>query len=226
MKVVKRFACVNTFDVVGRACEGPWPAAKADSPYQLLRVTSIDGVLREAPGERDWAVLRLLSRIGPVERRMNDRRVRRSEARFAKGDVAYVAMSGEEVAAWAWVSLQPVVRCRWSGLRFTLRPGEAYLYDLWSFPGQRAAGAGAFVMRGMLDDLYERHEASRVYGYILCENRPSQVLHRLVLGFEQVQRISSVRILSHWAWQLPLTQVPRVGPCSLAPIATLRQEKA
>ena len=221
VRALRRLGYVHTYDILGRSTApeaGPRRRLPA-AGLELHRVTSPDSLLLDAPSERDWPVLRLVTRIPSVERLLHRRRTERRAARFAKGDVAYVATSGGDVAAWAWVSRLPSFRCRWSGLRFTLRPDEGYLYDLWSYPAYRTAGAGAFVMRGLLDDLHQQGEVVRVYGYVLTDNRPSQVLHRIVLGFEQVQRVRAVRVLSRFAWQLPFTDDPAVGPCSRVPLA-------
>jgi hypothetical protein len=113
-------------------------------------------------------------------------------ARFAAGDVAYVARAEGQPAAWAWVSQAPQVRCPWSGLRFELLPDEAFVHDLWSFPGHRHTGAAAFVMRGLLRDLGERGAATSAFACVPRENRENQALHRLLLGFEQLQ-VSAVR---------------------------------
>ena len=136
------------------------------------------------------------------------RRTRRTAKRFRQGDVAYVATSADQVAAWVWVSRLHSFRCRWSGLHFRLDPDEAYLYDLWSFPEHRASGAGPFVMRAAIDDLHRIGDVSRVYGYILRDNRANQSLTRVILGFEQVQRVKDLRILSRIALQLPFTAQP------------------
>ena len=214
-RAMRRLACVHTFDILARStAPSPVRRAATGSELQLHKVDSPDSLLLDAPSERDWAVLRLVTRVHAIDDWLHRRRVARRAARFAKGDVAYVATRGPEVAAWAWVSRQPAFRCTWSGLRFHLRADEAYLYDLWSYPTYRATGAGAFVMRGLLQDLHEQGDVARVYGYVLTDNRPSQVLHRMVLGFEQVQQVKDLRLLSRFAWQLPLTDRPASGPCS------------
>jgi hypothetical protein len=206
---------VHTYDILGRPTAGLTALPPDATPFVLHRVTCPDGLLAAAPGERDWAVIELLRRrVPPFDRRLRDSQLRRRADRFARGDVAYVAVADGDVAAWAWVSLASEVHCRWSGLRFHLQPGEAYLYDLWAFPGRRAGGAGAFVMRGLIDDLHRTGSASQVYGYVLSDNRASQVLHRLGLGFEQVQEVRAARLLSRWAWQLPFSADPPSGPCT------------
>lgn len=210
----RRLACVHEFDILGRSTAGP-VADGSKGGFVLERVTAMGGPLDSADGERQSPLIELANRIGPLRRAMQSRRVRRQAARFARGDVAYVASHGHEVAAWAWVSQEPQIRCTWSGLRFRLLPDEAYLYDLWCFPPYRHSGAGAFVMRGLLRDLHDRGLAERAYGYVQRDNRSSQVLHRLVLGFEQVQVVRSFRLLSHWAWQLRGSGQPSDGPCSL-----------
>jgi hypothetical protein len=209
---LRHLACVHTFDVVGRDLEGV--VFLLHPTLVLLRVTALDTALASAAGQSQLRLVRWLSRFAVVDRLLARRRQRRHQARFAKGDVAYVALDGDEIAAWAWVSQQRQVRCSWSGLRFTLAPREAYLYDLWSYPEHRTAGAGRFVMAGLMRDLADNHGVTRVYGYVLRGNRVSQVLHRLVLGFEQVQQVRDLRVLSTWAWQLPWTISPKEGPLS------------
>jgi hypothetical protein len=213
-KVLRRLVYVHTIDVVVRSTTVPPPAVRNEDTLALHRVTSLDSVLRDAPGQRELPLWRLLRHIRPLEERRHGRLAQRNADRFAQGDIAYVATAGQEVAAWLWLSRGPSVRCRWSGLHFSLEPHEAYIYDLWSYPAHRDAGAGAFVMVGLLEDLYRRGEVTRVYGYILRDNRRNQVLTRIVFGFEQVQRVKDIRVLSRRAWQLPGTDRPPVGPCS------------
>ncbi|MCW2674616.1 MAG: hypothetical protein JWP14_3205 [Frankiales bacterium] len=230
-RAVRRLGCVHEFDILGRSTAGP-AAEGSQGGFVLERVTAMGGPLQDAEGEHQSRLLELVNRIGPLRRALLSRRARRQAARFACGDVAYVALHGPKVAAWAWVSQQPEVRCTWSGLRFRLLPGEAYLYDLWCFPEYRRSGAGVVVMRGLLRELHDRGDAERAYGYVLQDNRASQVLHRLVLGFEQVQVVRSFRLLSHWAWQLRDSGQPGQGPCSRGgrrggrPAAAIRRGRA
>ncbi|MCW2600028.1 MAG: hypothetical protein JWM02_1857 [Frankiales bacterium] len=223
--MLRRLVCIHTIDVVGRSTATAPPTVRCDPQLVLHQVTSLDSVVGAAPGQRDWPIIDLVARIRPLGRRLRARRRERNAERLAKGDLAYVATAGADVAAWIWVSREPSVHCRWSGLHFSLEPDEAYIYDLWSFPAHRATGAGAFVMQGLLEDLRRRGEVSRVYGYILRDNRPNQVLTRVVFGFEQVQRVKDLRVLSRLAWQLPFTEDPRVGPCSRPPLASRRRPR-
>lgn len=209
--VLGRLAHRYTFDILGRDTAGV--VAPAVPGMEVHRETNPDGLLRDAFNEREGGVVERLLQIRPLAARAQRHAHRRRSARFAKGDEAYVATLGDQVVAWAWVGRQPVVHCRWSGLHFVLKPNEAYLYDLWSSLRHRSSNPGAFVMKSMLQDLRERGEVARVYGYVTTDNRPSQVMHRLVLGFQQVQQVKSVRLLSHWAWQLPGTVTPVDGPC-------------
>ncbi|MCW2778051.1 MAG: hypothetical protein JWN17_1776 [Frankiales bacterium] len=214
-KVRGRVACVNVFDVLARST-APRPVAPRPG-LAVVRETALDGLLRDAPGERSGRLVTLVGRSALLSRAQLRSRRRRHRARFARGDVAYVATLDGELAAWAWVALGPHVDCRWSGLHFELDPGDAYLYDLWSFPVVRSSGAGAFVVEEMLRDLRERGLADRAFGYVLRGNRASQVMHRLVLGFSQVQEVRGVRVMSHWAWQVPDSAVPPEGPCGPVP---------
>ena len=210
----RRAAAIRVFDVLGRPTEGVLPIASGE--LRLHRVTSIDGLLRDAPSPLSWPVIERMAQRPALARLRARRQVRSRAARFGAGDVAYVAAAGGRVAAWVWVSRRARMHCRYSGLRFRLQPGEAYLYDLWTVPDYRANNAGVFVMRGAIHDLNERGDASQVYGYVQRDNRPSQVLHRLLLGFQQVQEVKGLRLLSLWARQLPFTERPRFGPCTRA----------
>ncbi|MCU1602205.1 MAG: hypothetical protein JWO22_2914 [Frankiales bacterium] len=211
-RAARRVACVHRFDILGRSTAETVPDARSED-YGVQRLTSLEDLLRDADGEHDSRALDALKRIAPIRRALQARRARRQAARFAQGDVAYVATQDGAVAAWAWASQAATFHCRWSGLRFRLATDEAYLYDLWCFPAHRRTGAGVVVMRALMADLHSRG-AARVYGYVLQDNRASQVLHRLVLGFEQVQVVSSLRVLSHWAWQLPRVGPQQSGPCT------------
>jgi ribosomal protein S18 acetylase RimI-like enzyme len=202
---------VDTIDVVGRgtAQVAPAPAER----YELRRLATLDPVLATAPGDHEGVVGPLLDRWTWLDDRGRRARLRRFGQRFAKGDIAYLAVQDGQAVAWTWVSRAPAIHCHWSGLRFHFAPDEAYVYDLWCSPEHRRHGAAAFVMRGALSDLAARGEARQVYGFVLRDNRPSQVLHRLVLGFEQVQEVQDLRVLGRRGVQLPGTLRPRRGPC-------------
>ncbi len=222
--VLRRLVFVHTIDVVGRSTVQPPPPIPHAPDLVLHRLTTLDDVLVRAPGERVAALPALLRpALSPLLQR---RRERRTAERLRRGDVAYVATRDDQVAAWVWASRSTSFRCRWSGLRFHLQPDEAYLYDLWSFPAHRTSGAGAFVMHGALEDLHDSGQVVKAYGYVLRDNRANQLLTRVVFGFEQVQRVKDLRVLSRLAWQLPFTDTPPDGPCSSPRAARHRVENS
>jgi ribosomal protein S18 acetylase RimI-like enzyme len=215
----RRLLCVHTLDVVGRSTALPALSVGADPRLALHRITDPSHPLLDTHGQRSWRVLELASKVRPIERRLRARRLQRNQRRLADGDIAFVATVDGEVAAWAWVSRLPSVQCHWSGLRFRLAPDEAYIYDLWSFPAYRSIHAGPFVIRSLIEDAHASGEVSWVFGYVLRENRLSQVMLRAMLGFEQVQTVKDLRVLSRFAMQLPHTDQPPVGPVSRQQLA-------
>jgi ribosomal protein S18 acetylase RimI-like enzyme len=191
-ELARKVLGVHDLDVLGRSCLVPPPAVGADPRLVLHRITDPDDPL--------------LLTCGP-----------RSRRRLLAGDVAFVATVDGQLAAWTWVSRQPVVHCRWSGLHFRLAPHEAYIYDLYTFPDFRHTKAGAFVVRGLVEDARRTGEFDWVFGYVMRENRPSQLMLRLMLGFEQVQVVKDLQVLSRFGVQLPFTEDPRTGPVSRQP---------
>jgi ribosomal protein S18 acetylase RimI-like enzyme len=221
-RIARRLVYVHTIDVLGCSTAVPPPAVRRAPELVLHRVKNIDGVLRDVPAQSSFPPMRMLRSMRRVDARLRARSTGRRAQRFAKGEIAYVATAGPDVAAWLWLSASRSFQCHWSGLHFSLQPDEAYIYDLWSYPAYRDAGAGSFVMRGLLEDLHRQGDVARVYGYIMRENRPNQVLTRVVFGFEQVQQVKDIRVLGRRGWQLPFTAKPRTGPCSRVPRAPAR----
>ena len=184
---------VFTDDILERDMSAPPPTPRYRTTFGLHRATSPDDPrLAVLPGDR---------------RRLAGPRLRR-------GDVLYIGFAGDEVAAWVWSTKVPAHRAPWSGLRFRLAPNEAYSYDLYAAPAHRHDGAGAFVMAALLSDLHEDPACDRVYTDIGIDNRPSQMLNRMVFGFTDVQRVRCARILDRWGAKVPFSDAPHDGPCS------------
>jgi ribosomal protein S18 acetylase RimI-like enzyme len=133
---------------------------------------------------------------------------------LAKGHVAYVATNGTDVAGWMWVSNTPLYRERWIGLRLHFDPDEVYLYDFWVYPAFRQSGAGALVTAATLRDLQRDGGVQWAYGCINRDNKPNQLLQRVVFGFQSVQSVTHVQILVAFARVLLGSATPREGPCA------------
>lgn len=204
---------------MGRTTALPALTVRADPRLALHWITDPSHPLLDARGQRSWRLLELASKLHPIEQRLRSRRLQHNQRRLADGDIAFIATVDGEVAAWAWVSRLRSVQCHWSGLHFRLAPDEAYIYDLWSFPAYRSTHAGPYVIRGLIEDAHSRGEVNWVFGYVLRENRLSQVMLRVMLGFEQIQTVKDLRVLSRFAVQLPHTDQPPVGPVSRQQLA-------
>jgi len=203
---------VHELDIVRRSVEEGPPELRVDEGLMLHRVEGGDLVI-DAARVGSHPIIVALARIGFIDTLAAARRLRRFRTRLARGEVVYIATKGEDVAGWAWVSKAGAFRDRWIGLHLKFAPDELYIYDLWAYPKYRSSGAGALIVAGILRDLQSDGLVRWVYGCIDRENRPNQVLQRLVFGFRSVQSVKVLRMVVAFGRVLPATATPPSGPC-------------
>jgi ribosomal protein S18 acetylase RimI-like enzyme len=208
-----RLFSLHVLDIVRRDVEEPAPEPRVDEGLVVQRVEGGDLLVAASKVGSSPIVLRL-SGFPFVDSLAAARRLRRFRRRSARGDVAYIATKGPSVAGWIWLSDARVSRDRWIGLRLQLEPDESYVYDLWVYPQFRTSGAGALIMAEMFRDLQRTGSARWVYGFIDRDNRPNQVLQRVVFGFRSVQSVEQVQFLIAFGRILPWTVTPPTGPCA------------
>jgi ribosomal protein S18 acetylase RimI-like enzyme len=208
-----RLFSVHVLDIVRRDVDKAAPEPRADEGLAVHRVEGGDLVIAASRVGSSPVVLRL-SGLPFVDSLAAARRLRRFRRRLARGEVAYVATQGNAVAGWIWLSQARVFRDRWIGLRLQFAPDESYVYDLWVYPKFRSSGAGALIMAEMLRDLQRAGSARWVYGFIDRDNKPNQVLQRLVFGFRSVQSVEQVEFMVAFGRVLTWTLAPPDGPCA------------
>lgn len=179
-------------DVVQRSMQRPVPEVRAKRDFEVVTV--------DDPGSP------LLARLAGEGRTQAARNV-------AAGDVLFVALDGDELAAWVWYTDRSHVD-PYGGIRMNLLPGEGYTYDLYAVPRYRPDGAAARVMQAMLGFVAADERVETVYSYVNEDNRESQLLLRMVFGFKSCQKATSVRLLNRVGLQMPFRTSPAGGPCS------------
>ncbi len=189
--VARRLADVATADVLQRDLAQPVRAYEA-SPR--LRIVAVDtsGDWKTVIPEQSWT------------------HVRRALQREDRG---WYAVVDGEFAGWLWVS-RVSHRDPWSGIRIWLRPDEAYAYGLLALPQFRSDGVGAVLFATVLRQLQGDGDVRVVYGWVDRDNRPSQLLLRMLFGFTELQQVSYARVLQRWGMQLPRSARPVGGPVS------------
>jgi GNAT superfamily N-acetyltransferase len=207
-----RLFSMRVLDVVRRSVDDSVPEPRADEGLVVHRVEGGE-LLAAASQVGSNPVVLSLSRFGIVDSLATARRLRRFRRRVDRGEIAYVATKEQQVAGWAWLSGAREFHDRWIGLRLQFAPDESYIYDLWVYPEFRSSGAGALIMAEMLRELQRAGSAQWVYGYIDRENRPNQVLQRLVFGFRSVQSVKQVEFLVAFGRILSTSITPPNGPC-------------
>jgi GNAT superfamily N-acetyltransferase len=207
-----RLFSVHDLDLVRRSVNEVVPEPRADEGLVVHRVEGGDLLIQASKVGSSPLVLSL-SRFGLVDSLAAARRLRRFRSRLARGEVAYIATKGGAVAGWTWLSTAPVFRDRWIGLQLQFEPDETYVYDLWVYPEFRSSGAGALITAEMLRDLQRAGSVRWVYGYIDRDNKPNQVLQRLVFGYRSVQSVKQVQFLVAFGRVLSATATPPDGPC-------------
>lgn len=204
---------VHVLDLVRRSVDEGAPEPRVDEGLVVHRVEGGD-LLIEASKVGSNPILLSLSRFGFIDSLAAARRLRRFRRRLPRGEVAYIATKDKDVAGWMWLSKARVFRDRWIGLRLQFAPDESYIYDLWVYPEFRSSGAGALILAEMLRDLQRVGSVRWVYGYIDRDNKPNQVLQRLVFGFRSVQSVKQVQFLVAFGRVLSATVTPPNGPCA------------
>ena len=207
-----RLLSVHEFDIVRRRVGEEIPDVRFDPEIVVKRVERGD-VLVDAARVGTHPLAVSMSKVPMVSALATARRLRRLRSRSAKGHIAYVATLRRDVVGWIWLSKASLFRDRWIGLKLRFKPDESYIYDLWVYPRFRKSGAGALIMAEALHALQLEGEKQWVYGWIDRDNRPNQLLQRMVFGFESVQSLKYVQILVAFGRVLPrnstLTHEPR-----------------
>jgi ribosomal protein S18 acetylase RimI-like enzyme len=211
-----RFFSMHDFDIVRRRVADKIPDVRVDHGI-VVRRTEGGNLLVDAARVGSHPLVLSLSKVPLINTLATARRLRRFRSRLAKGHVVYVASDGRDVAGWMWLSRSRLFRDPWIGLKLHFNPDEWYLYDFWVYPGFRKSGAGALIMAETLRDLQREGQAQDVYGLIDRDNRPNQVLQRIVFGFESVQTVKYVQILVAFGRVLSRSSIPREGPCGAQP---------
>ncbi len=207
-----RFFSMHDFDIVRRRVADQIPDVRVEHAMVVRRVEG-SNLLVDAARVGSNPLILFLSRVPLVNTLATARRLRRFRSRLARGHVVYVASDGSDVAGWMWLSRSRVFRDRWIGLKLYFKPDEWYLYDFWVYPGFRKSGAGALIMAETLRDLQREGRVQDVYGLIDRDNRPNQVLQRIVFGFESVQSVKYVQMFVAFGRVLSRSAKPRQGPC-------------
>jgi ribosomal protein S18 acetylase RimI-like enzyme len=186
---------VHDFDIVRRRVAEEIPDVRVDPGVVVQRVEGGD-VLVDAARVGTHPLAVSIGRVPVVNALASARRLRRLRSRSAKGHIAFVATNGNDVLGWIWLSGAALFRDRWIGLKLHFKPGESYVYDLWVYPGFRNSGAAAFLMAEMLHALQGEGDTEWVYGWIDRDNRPNQLLQRMVFGFESVHSVKYIQVLA------------------------------
>jgi GNAT superfamily N-acetyltransferase len=207
-----RLFSMHDFDIVRRRVADPIPDVRVDHGMVVERAEGGD-LLVAAARVGSHPLILTLGRVPLINTLATARRLRRFRSRLAKGHVVYVACDGNDVAGWMWLSRSRVFRDPWLGLKLHFKPEEWYLYDFWVYPGFRKSGAGALIMAETLRDLQREGRVQEVYGLIDRDNKPNQVLQRIVFGFESVQSVKYIQVLVAFGRVMSQSATPREGPC-------------
>jgi GNAT superfamily N-acetyltransferase len=129
------------------------------------------------------------------------------EARFARGDVCWMARVDGRITAVSWMAREahffPSIGCR-----YALAASEVYLYDSFAAASMRGRGVapalGVWVLERLRDD-----GATRAVVVIVPENAANRRA-RAKTGFRPFLRIDYVRVGSrHWHWHRPTDALGR-----------------
>jgi ribosomal protein S18 acetylase RimI-like enzyme len=185
--IIKRIFYVLSFDLLVRDLTGPLPTGRLHHRDLVLQ--------RIATDELPW-----------WEGLMGPKKLRQVRAALAEGDIASVALLEGRIVGQAWAT-----RITKGDVQVRLAADEAYIYGLGTDERYRSMGTAVAVMSELLSAL-ACDGVSRVYGYVDRRNRVSQVVHRTLLGFEQVQRARRVRLFRRWGFVVPGSAHPASGP--------------
>ena len=139
---------------------------------------------------------------------------RRAFARkaLARGDRGYFLWVGDSLAGWHWVAKQ-THRDTWSGIKFRLQPGDAFLYDLWMEADRRGTRHTLALTDWTATNLKNDPEVKRVFTLIEADNHSSMLLVQRY-GFSVIQQVGIVRFAGRIGWHVPWTNRPNSGPAS------------
>lgn len=185
--IIKRIFYVLSFDLLVRDLTRPLPSGRLHHRDLVLQRIAMD--------ERPW-----------WEGLMSPKALKQVRAALADGDVASVALLRGRIVGQAWAT-----RVTKGDVRVRLAADEAYIYGLGTDARYRSMGTALAVMSELLSSL-ACDGVSRVYGYVDRRNRTSQVVHRTLLGFVQVQQARRVRLFRRWGFVIPGSVHPASGP--------------
>lgn len=131
---------------------------------------------------------------------------------LSRGDRAYLAFAGGELAGWSFIALRSH-RDPSTGLRIRLDPGDAYSYDSWVNSTFRDRGVFRFLFGNAYIDLRANGLASTMVGYVLGSNEAA-FRASAPFGLSRVQEVSIVQVMGRWGAQVPFSERPRRGPVS------------
>jgi GNAT superfamily N-acetyltransferase len=123
---------------------------------------------------------------------LREHRLEEFAERLKTGRVGVIALSGDQVAGYAWLSLKNEIE-RWTNLEISLQQGEGYLFDLFIFPVFRGHGVYPTLQNYRFECLKGR--GCRVaYGVVVARNFPALKWYER-FGFTAVRQIGHIRIL-------------------------------
>jgi ribosomal protein S18 acetylase RimI-like enzyme len=112
---------------------------------------------------------------------------------FKAGSIGFVASEHGRAVGYGWISqeVNPDVNRVQAALH--LRPGDAYVHDLFTSPMHRSKGIGKALVTHRLQFLQERGYSRAVEG-ISKDNMPALKIYGTI-GYESIGEISHTRIL-------------------------------
>lgn len=125
-------------------------------PRRLLSVewfSVFEVALPVAQIPSEWDVRRAHPEDAPLLARVGHVGVSEIRARFAGGDVAYVALERGVPVGYRWIRSG---RWREGDIEFILSPDERWAYDLFVHPDHRGRGVGMAMAVQSLEDLHEQ----------------------------------------------------------------------
>jgi GNAT superfamily N-acetyltransferase len=130
---------------------------------------------------------------------------------LARGDFGLAALDGTTCAGRTWVTTASH-RDKYSGLRITLAPGEAWCFGLWVEPHYRLRGMGLILLAGSMREL-TREGATAFHGVVESDNKASQAV-LTSLGWVKNGDVVFVRILNRVGLRVPFSVRQCTGPAA------------
>jgi ribosomal protein S18 acetylase RimI-like enzyme len=121
-----------------------------------------------------------------------EHRIEEFAKRLKTGRAGVIALSGEEVIGYAWLSMQSELE-RWTNVQISPQEGEGYLFDLFIFPKFRGYGIYPSLQNYRFECLKKRG-CRVVYGVVVARNFPALKWYER-FGFTPVRQIGHIKIL-------------------------------